>query len=173
MKHKGYKGILIVLVIGIICYIFVRTGDLNRNITNTKIYKTNYYSIDLPANWEYRESNDYQTSLYLNNKNVGSIMINADCNYNSNITSIITNWIGMSAYAKGDVIENKFDGYKMEKGFIGFELTAAQQEKGNKPEPDQLHYFYTKNNLLIDLYINSNKVDENDADKIANTLIVK
>ena len=104
---------------------------------------------------------------------MGSIGINPDCNYRSTISSVIANWIGMSAYAKGDIIEQDHASHKKAKVYIAFEQSAAQQIKGATPEPDQLHYFITKNKLLIDLSINKDYVDEKNADIIAESLIIK
>lgn len=60
---------------------------------------------------------------------MGSIGINPDCNYRSTISSVIANWIGMSAYTKGDIIEQDHASHKKAKVYIAFEQSAAQQIK--------------------------------------------
>jgi hypothetical protein len=82
--------------------------------------------------------------------------------------------MGMHATVNRDIIENDYGSFKMSKVFIDYELSAAQQIKGELPVTNELHYFFTSNNeFFIDLYLDINIIGEETADKIAKTLIMK
>ena len=103
---------------------------------------------------------------------MATIDINPNSDYSLALSSIVVNWIGQSAYIKNDVEEKNFDSYKRYQALISFEQSAAQEEKGESV-PDQLHYFYVKDKLLLDLCLDLNYIDEKSALLIANTIKLK
>ena len=168
LSHKRRNVITLVLLLIIAILI---TFLIKNNYSDIFDYK--FYTIELPQDWSIKKVDKYNASLYLKNNNVGSITCNPKCTFNLSITSIISNWIGMHAFMRGNVFEHKLEHYKYEKAYISFEQSAAEQIAGEAQAPSQLHYFFTKDDLLVDLYINRDYVDNITADNIANSIIIK
>lgn len=177
MKRKliyTILGIIILLIIiPIIYFVFLKDKTIDSG-NRSPLYNNEYYTAELPDKITAQNKDDHETALYIDNKKAGSITVNPDCSYCSNTSSILSNYIGMHAYAKGKIIEKDNGTYKMAKVMVGFEQSAAQQIKGESKEPDQLHYFFTNsNNLMIDLYIDTELINEETADSIAASFKLK
>lgn len=176
-KLLGLFCLLAVIGLTLITIIYNFKSDNSTKNSSSQLtsYSTEYYTINSPSNISAKSRDNYETLLYMNDTIVGTITVNPNCEYCSTTSSIISNWMGMHAYAKDDhIIEEDFDTYKMAKVLIAFELSAAQEVSGETAEPDQLHYFYTNpNNLFIDLFIDNTIISEEDADLIADSFILK
>lgn len=169
---------IIILVIVFTCVIINTSKDSNSKVTYEETVssepESEYYSIVLPNGYSIKHSDEvkYEDYLYKGKERVATIDINPNSDYSLALSSIVTNWIGESAYIKNDVEEKNFDSYKRYQALISFEKSAAQEENGESL-PDQLHYFYVKDNLLLDLSLDLNYIDEKSAMLIANTIKLK
>ncbi|MBS5932718.1 MAG: hypothetical protein KIC94_07545 [Clostridiales bacterium] len=172
MKNKSITSKYIIL--GIIALgIFICLITTHKYATKKQIYNTTYYTITIPYNWNLKSLNgDYLNKLSLNQENIISIEVFQDCKYNNSITSIITNIYGVHSYIKDEVYTKKINNYTLTKVNIGFEQSASEEYKKSPAEPIQLHYFYVKNNILIDFFVISNSVEEHIIDEIAESLIL-
>lgn len=145
----------------------------NTKESNSEITKE-FYSMALPdgITIKYSENNDYRDGIYMDDQEVGCVQINQDCGFDLSISSIVANYLGMHAYIKDDVEKKDFGTYQRYKILTGFEASAAQQEKGELTS-DELHYFFIKDDLLLDLYVDLNYLDEKNVEFIANAVELK
>lgn len=167
------KFIISMIIIGsallcIFSYVLKKESD-NKN----KTYESEYYSLELPSNWYAKNTNESRMTLYKDNQIVGYILSGVTGDYNLTPKSIVANWIGMHAYIIDDYLDIKKENYNYYKIYIGFEQSAAQQLKGETAEPYQLHYFYVKDNMLVDMFIDTGLIGNDEADTISNSLKIK
>ncbi len=165
--------IILLMIIGISIYTIKNTKQTSKNVETTT-YKTDFYSVNIPNTWKATEVDKYQVNFDVNGTTIATIIAEPEFSFDKSTSSIISNWIGMHAYAKDDSIDTDLGTYTMKKVYVAFELSAAQQEQGATPDKDELHYFYTSNkgSLFVDLNISTDNVTEEEADMIANSLVL-
>ncbi len=159
------------ICICIVCAVCILSKDSKAADNN---YNGKYFSVTIPKSFSIEKTDDYDTSIYLNEKYVGSISINPNCNYCSSLDSIVANWFGMNAYVKGTPNEEKVGDYKLVKLTIAYEQSAAEIENGDSPVSDEIHYLYTNNkNKILDLSLDSSYISEEDINTIVRSVSMK
>ncbi|BCN29515.1 hypothetical protein [Anaeromicropila herbilytica] len=149
--------------------------DQNKKADKTQIYKTDYYTVNIPTTWKPVNESKYEVDFKVDKNIIASIETDPKYSHEKSIESIIANRFGVHAFANSNCTEKDFGTYSMKKVVVGFELSAADQIKGEKQPKDQLHYFFTSNKgtSYVDFYISTNFVNESDADNIAESLVIK
>lgn len=171
MKRKIIFGVICIICITFSSIFVIKSQkSIDKRVDIVDSIKE-YYSIVLPDGFMIKESasNSAIDEIYMDDEKVATIQVNPNADYNLTISSIVENWIGMSAYIKEDVEERDFQTYQRYKALIGFEASAAQQEQGVS-SADELHYFFVKDDLLLDLCIDINCLDEKNSEFIANEI---
>lgn len=103
------------------------------------------FSADLPGGWNVKYNNNDFEAIFTYNKE--------ECGYlsfytppNTSTEGLVTSIEGMHAYPKD----------------IGYELSAAQNEKGEEIANDEVHYYYydkdNDSDMVGDLYFKSKKI---------------
>lgn len=168
----------LIIIVPFTLIVLIVTGLYLINVFNTdkdiKNINKNDYSIKVPKNWTLKSVNDYESDCYIDGKKKAVITVINNCNYSSTTASIVTNLLGMHAIITGKE-EMQKQGYKLTKANITYEQSAAEQIKHKSAPSAELHYFYTNNkNTLIDFAIcDTELINQNNTDKIAESLIIK
>ena len=169
------KNVIIIFIILLVAMVF---GLYFKNNSNDEKNMNNvdntYYTINIPNNWIAKNISQYETDYFINGKKVASITVINDCSFCSTTSSIITNWLGMHARAKGEIKEKKRKGYRLAKLNITYEQSAAEQIENKSSLPDELHYFFINNeNTFIDFVVYNKELIKLSTDKIAESLTYK
>lgn len=171
---KKSNNFFIAFILIFIISVLLKSKTVFNSSNESVSYQKKDYTVDIPAFWKVSEMNDYITTFYSNDKMIGSIEVNPECDYCATTSSIIENFFGMHGYVKGDIIEKNKDDYKIIKVLIGYEKSAAENIMSGTEYPDELHYLYTnENNKLIDLFLDSSQLSEKEMDEISNSLVLK
>lgn len=150
-NHPKTKYLFI--IVATILILFATASIISFKKTNFT-FQNAYYIINLPKNWS-AESKSNEVTLLRSGKSAAVITTEEDFLYGSTTESIVKNWIGMNAEIKSEVLlETAEHPMAFRKVTIGTSLSAAQEMKGEKPAPDEIHYFYLSGSgLFIDVFL--------------------
>lgn len=159
---------LCVCIVCAVCILSISSKAADSN------YNDKYYSVTIPKSFSIEKMDDYDASIFLNDKYVGSISINPNCHYCSTLDSIVANWFGMKAYVKGTPVEENVGDYNLVKLTIAYEQSAAEVANGETPSSDEIHYIYTNyKNKLLDMSFDSSSVSEDDINSMVRSVTMK
>ncbi len=153
MHNKSYQQKIILAILTTVI-IFTSVIILLKNASGkSNLYSNEYYSLSLPQNCDIQED-EFNTSILYNNKKIATITVEEDFQYGGNAERIVANWIGMHASVNSDSAFFTYKNDEFHKVSVKSGLSAAQEINKEKPEADEIHYFYlSKKNLFVDIMV--------------------
>jgi hypothetical protein len=166
-KAKVAIPITIVLVIVAIC-----TYILEVRNTVTK-YETDIYSVSVPKQWDIETPFDNCKKFMVEDNEVAYIETFRNCTYCTSAENIAMNVFGEHS-SLGDIEETVFGDWIRYKMVINYELSAAQEVKGESVPATEVHYIYTnKQDTFIDVYADNQLLTEDEIQEFIDSFELK
>lgn len=152
----------------------VNDTEVVENISQQqKQYEHRCYAMNIGKDWTVEEPYVFQTKFFKDGKMAMLIEVNEECGYCYTTDSIITNMFGLHGEAV-EIEEDTVGEYTKIKAEIAYVASAAEQEKSIMEQPNELHYIFTDNErFVLDVYVNTEVLSEEDIDELIGSLIIK
>lgn len=159
--------IVVIIAALIICTCIFRVGNA---VTE---YETDIYSISVSKQWDIETPFDDCKKFSVEDKEVAYIETFRDCTYCTSAESIAVNVFGEHSLLK-DIEETAFGDWTRYKMVIDYELSAAQEVKGESVPATEVHYIYTnKQDTFIDIYVNNQLLTEDEIQEFIESFELK
>ena len=172
MNKKIVKAVVIIVVIMLVG-IGIGVYILNGQYVTTKC-ETDLYSVEVSKQWNVDEPFVDMKRFLLDENEVAFIEIFRDCSYNcASAESIAVNAFGIhgSLLDSEETTLGDWTRYKM---VIGYELSPAQQIKGEATPASEVHYIYTnKQDTFVDIYVNEKLLTDDEIQKFLESFEMK
>lgn len=164
---KSYLVGIIVLELCLCSCFQQRTTPIEEN----KNVQTKYFSISVSNGWTLTSSNnDCSNDLTYKNEAAGSIEVYPKWKFGTSYTALVSNIYGVHATVGCQEELKNLQNYTIQKVTICFEKSAAEEYNQVDTSPDQIHYFYSKDNLVIDFALATDFKDTEEIEQIAKSL---
>ena len=171
MKKKS-KVVLVIIIASIILVLAICTSIFKYRNMTTK-FETDLYSVSVSKQWNIEEPFDDCQKFMLDGNEVAYIETFRDCSYATSVESIAVNVFGEhSSFSNTE--ETVLGNWTKYKIVIDYELSAAQEMQGETVPTEEIHYIYTnKNDAFIDVYANSQLLNEDEIQKLIDSFKIK